>query len=67
MSLQEMISKELEKLERGIVATPKTRKNLDAFARANNGSNDVLLTQLAVNYGYKIALLNIQESLKESK
>lgn len=48
-------------VNRSIVATPETRKDLDAFSDANYGSNDTLLTQMAVNYGYKIAIENILE------
>lgn len=54
-------------VNRSIVATPKTRQELDAFSNANYGSNDTLLTQMAVNYGYKIAIKNILEFLKEKK
>lgn len=48
-------------VNRSIVATPETRKDLDVFSDANHGSNDTLLTQMAVNYGYKIAIENILE------
>ena len=48
-------------VNRSIVATPETRKDLDAFSDANYGSNDTLLTQMAVNSGYKIAIENIVE------
>ena len=34
-----------------------------SFAKANNGSSDVLLTQMAINYGYKLALENLQNEL----
>ena len=64
MQLQDYINKEMSKLDRGIVATPKSREYLDAFALANQGCNDILLTQLAVNYGYSIALENIADELQ---
>ena len=57
--MKEYINNELSKLDRGIVATP-TEEYLDSFAEANNGSNDFLLMQLAKNYGYKLALENLQ-------
>ena len=57
--IKEYINSELSKLDRGIVATP-TEEYLDKFAEANNGSNDFLLMQLAKNYGYKLALENLQ-------
>lgn len=53
-------------VNRSIVATPETRADLDAFSNANYGSNDMLLTQMAVNYGYKIALENILELLNKT-
>jgi len=60
----EYINKELKKMDRHIVATPESRKNLDSFSKANQGSNDMVLTQLAVNYGYKIALENIADEIQ---
>jgi hypothetical protein len=59
--LQDYIEKELKSLDRGIVATPDTREHLEAFAKANNGSADILLMQMSMNYGYKIALENLKE------
>ena len=60
--MKEYIDNELNKLERGIVATP-TEEYLDEFAGANNGSNDFLLMQMAKNYGYQLALLNIKDKI----
>ena len=53
-------------LDRGIVATP-TENTLESFAQANNGTNDFLLMQMAKNYGYKIALLNMLEAIKSEE
>ena len=50
-------------LSRGIVATPNSREDLEAFAKANRGSMDIILMQMAINFGYKIALENVQEEL----
>ena len=61
--LQDYINKELASLDRGLVATPESREYLESFARANQGSMDILLMQMAINYGYKIALENIIKSL----
>ena len=61
--LQDYINKELPSLDRGLVATPESREYLESFARANQGSMDILLMQMAINYGYKIALENIIKSL----
>ena len=62
MTTKKYINEELKKLARGIVATP-TEKYLYDFLNANNGSNDFLLMQMAKNYGYKLALLNIKDKL----
>ena len=61
MKIQDYIKDEIKKLDRGIVATPQDRDYLEAFANANNGSNDILLMQMAINFGYKIALENVQD------
>ena len=55
-STAELINKELTTFDRSIVATPKDRAALDAFAKANQGSADILLTQMAVQFGYNEAL-----------
>ena len=67
MIIEEFIGKEIDSLDRSIVATPKTRENLDAFAKANQGSMDFVLTQMAVQYGYILALKNIQDELKSNQ
>ena len=59
--VKKYIEKELKKMERGIVATPKNREYLERFANANNGSMDILLMQMGINFGYKMALENIQD------
>ena len=60
----EYINKELKKMDRHIVATPESREYLDSFSKANQGSMDMVLTQMAVNYGYKIALENIANEIQ---
>jgi hypothetical protein len=60
--IKEYIDNELSKLDRGIVATP-TEEYLESFAKANGGSNDFLLMQFAKNYGYKLALLNVENEI----
>ena len=37
---------------------------LESFAKANHGSMDLLLMQMAIQFGYKIALENVQDELK---
>jgi len=61
--MKEYIDNELSKLDRGIVATPGDRDRLELFANANNGSNDFLLMQMAINFGYKMALEDVEEVL----
>ena len=60
--LQEFLKDELQSLNKSIVATPASREALESFAKANNGSMDMLLMQMAIQFGYKIALENIQEA-----
>ena len=62
-STAELINKELTTFDRSIVATPKDRAALDAFAKANQGSADILLTQMAVQFGYTEALRFIKREL----
>jgi len=50
-------------MNRGIVATPPSREYLESFADANNGSMDILLMQMGINFGYKMALENINNEL----
>ena len=59
--LREFIAGRFNELSRGIVATPDSRENLEAFAKANQGSMDILLMQMAINYGYKMAMEDVQE------
>ena len=66
MTARNYIDRQLKGMERGIVATPNSREDLDDFAAHNRGSNDFLLTQMAVNYGYKIALENVREELENN-
>ena len=50
----------LKGLDRSIIATPATRKDLEAFAKANNGSMDIVLMQMAIQYGMKMAFESVQ-------
>ena len=61
--LLKYINKELKQMDRGIVATPKNREYLESFANANNGSMDILLMQMGINFGYKIALENVAHEI----
>jgi hypothetical protein len=63
--IKDFVESELKMLDRGIVATPN-QDYLLQFTEANNGSNDYLLMQMAKNYGYKLALLNIKDRFYET-
>ena len=65
MDIQNYIEEEMRMLDRGIVATPQNREYLESFAKANQGSMDILLMQMAINFGYKIALENVQDICKQ--
>lgn len=61
--VQEFIATELKGLERGFVATPTSREALEQFAKANQGSMDLVLMQMAIQYGATCAYENVQELL----
>lgn len=61
--MKEILTAEFKRLQGGIVATPDSREDLEAFAKANHGSMDLLLMQMAIQYGYKIALENVLEEV----
>ena len=61
--INKIIDKELTTFDRGIVATPKDRVALDAFSNANQGSMDIVLTQMAVQFGYMAALKFVKEEI----
>ena len=60
----DLIDKELKSMQRGLVATPDTRAQLESFAQANQGSSDMVLMQMAIQFGYKMALQNLQLDIK---
>ena len=61
----DLIDTELKSMERGIVATPNTRAQLESFANANQGSMDIVLMQMAIQFGYKMALQTIQDQISK--
>ena len=63
--MEKFFEAQFKMLDRGIVATPKSREDLESFAESNKGSMDLLLMQMAMNYGYKIALEIVQEQLQK--
>ena len=64
-NLEIYLEEQFKMLDRGIVATPNRREDLESFAKANCGSMDILLMQMAINFGYKIALENVQEEISK--
>lgn len=63
--MEKFFEEQFKMLNKGLVATPNTREDLEQFAKANGGSMDILLMQMAINFGYKIALENVQEELQK--
>lgn len=61
--VQEFVATELKGLEKLFIATPESREALEAFAKANGGSMDLVLMQMAIQFGAKLALENVQEVL----
>ena len=64
MKIENFIKDQYKMLDRGIVATPHDRDYLERFANANGGSADLLLMQLAMNFGYKLAIEELEHKLK---
>jgi hypothetical protein len=61
--LKEQIEKELKFLKKGIVKTPESLRELEIFAKANNGTSDVVLMHMSMNYGYKLALEKLKQQI----
>ena len=62
--VKEFLATELTQLERGFVATPASFNDLLAFAKANQGSMDIILMQMAIQYGAKVALQSVKDLLE---
>jgi len=63
MEINKYINLELEKLERGYIATPESREQLENFADGC-GQGSLVLMQMSIQYGYKLALENLQTKNK---
>ena len=59
----DFINTELGMLNRGIVRTPDDSAELERFANSNGGSCDLILMQMAKNYGYQLALDHLIEKI----
>ena len=60
-NLLEYIKSEKSKLDRSIVQTPNSREDLFNFG----GVEDTLLIQMAIQYGYTIAIENMEEEINK--
>ena len=60
----DFIDTELKSMQRSIVATSGTRPQLESFAQANQGSSDMVLMQMAIQFGYETALQNLRLDIK---
>ena len=63
--LLEYVNTELKGLDRGFVATPDNREALESFAKANGGSMDIVLMQMAIQFGASLVLNNVKDMLQE--
>lgn len=59
MNINKYIQSELEKLDQGYIATPESREQLENFADGC-GQGSLILMQMAIQYGYKLALENLK-------
>jgi len=48
-------------LDKSIVATPTTREDLERFANSCGGSGTLVAMQMAIQYGYQMALESVEE------
>lgn len=62
-SIKALIVQRENELNRGIVSVP-TEEYLEMFTKANQGSNDFLLMQMAKLYGYKLAIEDFKEIIE---
>ena len=65
--LKVFVNSELNSLDRGFVATPQTREDLEMFSKANQGSNDYLLMQQSIQFGFKLAMESISELIEDKE
>jgi hypothetical protein len=65
--LKVFVDSELNSLDRMLVATPQTREDLESFSKANQGSNDFLLMQMSIQFGFKLAMENILELIEDKE
>lgn len=66
-SIKEYLEQEMNKIDRSIVATPESREDLEAFATACGGSGTLVMMQMAIQFGYKMALDAVEYKLYKEK
>lgn len=66
-SIKEYLEQESSKIDRSIVATPESREDLEAFATACGGSGTLVMMQMAIQFGYKMALNAVEYKLNKEK
>ena len=66
-SIKEYLEQEANKIDRSIVATPESREDLEAFATACGGSGTLVMMQMAIQFGYKMALDAVEYKLYKEK
>ena len=67
VEIKEYIQSEITKLDRSIIETPETFEQLEQFAKANGGTNDWVLMQMALNFGYKMGLNAVEHKVNTLK
>ena len=63
MKVDVIIQEQLAVLDRGFIATPASPEHLEAFARSNHGNSDMLLMQMSIQYGMRLAFEYLQREL----
>ena len=63
VKIKEDIQSEIDKLDGLIITTPSSMGELEEFAYGNHGSNDFVLMQMAVGFGYKMALNEVEHKV----
>ena len=66
-SIKEYLKQESSKIDRSIVATPESREALEAFATACGGTGTLVMMQMAIQFGYKMALDAVEYKLYKEK
>ena len=63
--IKQLIKAQKNILDNSIVATPKDRHRLEQFATANHGVSDILLMQMSIQFGYAMAIEDLEEIINK--